>query len=104
MKIESQSLISQLEVLKNDKLSFFLEIFYLIFSNSGNFVVEKSVTENFITLKKYSVNIANIIKNLQFKVYEKILAKIYSPFHVRIFRILMKFHNLDDKKVYFVNI
>ena len=66
---------------------------------SGHFIVEKTVTENFINIKKYCVNIGNIIQNLQFKSYEKILGKIYSPNHVRIFRILMKFQNLDDKKV-----
>lgn len=71
----------------------------IIFIFSGHFVLEKLVTENFVSTKKYSVNLENIIINLQFKTFEKILGKIYSLNHVRIFRILMKFQNLDDKKV-----
>jgi len=70
---------------------------------SGHFIIEKVVVENFMSVKKYAVNIANIVRNLQMKVYEKILAKTHSPHHVRIFRILMKFHSLDDKKVVFSN-
>ena len=64
-------------------------------------MVEKSVVEDFVTVKKYTVNLANIVRNLQLKTFEKILAKTHSPNHVRIFRILNKFHNLDDKKVCF---
>lgn len=77
------------------KIKSFCKIFFF----SGNFIIEKIVTENFISTKKYAVNLENIIKNLQIKVFEKILNRTYSPYHVRIFRILMKFQHLDDKKV-----
>lgn len=60
---------------------------------------EKSVIENFVTMKKYAVNMSTILRNLQIKVFEKILAKTHSPSHVRVFRIVLKFHALTDKRI-----
>ncbi len=52
-----------------------------------------------MNVKKYSINIQMIIKNLQIKTYEKILEKNNSSNFVRIFRIICRFPNSDEKKI-----
>lgn len=52
-----------------------------------------------MNVKKYSVDLQMIIKNLQIKSYEQILEKNYSANFVRIFRIICRFPHSDERKI-----